>query len=57
MLSFDLISTKMPFGRIQKPIERSEKHQVGLKKPHLESSSAYFNCFWPFLILELRDWF
>ena len=42
MLSFDLISTKMPFvgtkmpfGRRQKPIEWSEKHRGGLWKTTL----------------------
>ena len=48
MLSFDPISTKMASGGRQKPVEESENHRGGLTKPHLDASSTYCNCFWPF---------
>ena len=46
MLSFDLISHKMPFAWRQKPVEWSERHHAALKK---KTSTTYYNYFWPFL--------
>ena len=39
---------KTSLGGRQRPVEESKNHRGGLRKPHLDASSTYCNCFWPF---------